>query len=149
MFLYLIWRLPILEHKPFLVLNEYSVEIERLDPATLQTLCLKAFQFSLEEAVYFCERYRYSFIRSDDEEDVAFRDKLKQKESFLYDFSVDYPKPDRQAIILEIIKSDNTLTQEYLSSLLNVSRETIIRDFKELIIQNIGSKKKPKWHIAK
>ena len=149
MFLYLIWRLPILEHKPFLVLNEYSVEIERLDPATLQTLCLKAFQFSLEEAVYFCERYRYSFIRSDDKEDVAFRDKLKQKESFLYDFSVDYPKPDRQAIILEIIKSDNTLTQEYLSSLLNVSRETIIRDFKELKIQNIGSKKKPKWHIAK
>ena len=127
----------------------YSVETERLDPATLQTLCLKAFQFSLEEAVYFCERYRYSFIRSDDKEDVAFRDKLKQKESFLYDFSVDYPKPDRQAIILEIIKSDNTLTQEYLSSLLNVSRETIIRDFKELKIQNIGSKKKPKWHIAK
>ena len=119
------------------------------DPATLQTLCLKAFQFSLEEAVYFCEKYRYSFIRSDDEEDVAFRDKLKQKESFIYDFSVDYPKPDRQAIILEIIKSDNTLTQEYLSSLLNVSRETIIRDFKELKIQNIGSKKKPKWHIAK
>ena len=147
MFLYLILRLPILEHKPFLVLNEYSVEIERLDPATLQTLCLKAFQFSLEEAVYFCERYRYSFIRSDDKEDVAFRDKLKQKESFLYDFSVDYPKPDRQAIILEIIKSDNTLTQEYLSSLLNVSRETIIRDFKELKIQNIGSKKKPKWEI--
>ena len=114
---------------------------------TLRMLCLDGFHFSYEEAEYFCSRYDYSFTNSHFPESVEFKNSLEKKEDFFSENNVNYPKPHRQSIILESIKGDTALTQESLASLLNVSRETIVRDFKELKIHNIGCKKKPKWEI--
>ena len=123
-------------------------DLEYLPTAdTLRTLCLDGFHFSYEEAEYFCARYEYTFKNSKFRKSVEFKKKLKKKEKVFTENRIYYPKPQRQAIIKEKINSGNALTQESLALLLNVSRETIARDFKELKIHNIGSKKKPKWEI--
>ena len=111
-------------------------------------LCLHGFHFSLEEAEYFCSRYDYSFTNSHFPESVEFKNSLEKKEDFFSENNVNYPKPQRQAIIKEKINSGNALTQESLASLLNVSRGTIVRDFNELNIHDIVSKMKPKWEIV-
>lgn len=114
---------------------------------TLQKLALKGFKLSLSDAECLYNKYGYTLINSQQKSDISFCKRLKNNYFFCKPDFIHLSSQAKKEFVKKVVKLFPNVTQQILADLLNLTRETINRYFKELSIVNSGCKKTPLWQI--